>query len=67
MNPTVYYRIKRPANALQKLPLIDLTKLFEQSEQKESVRVIVMNEKFTKADDDCIRNLEITDETTIAR
>lgn len=52
MNPTVYYRIKRPANALEKLPLIDLTKLFEQSEQKESVRVIVMNEKFTKAEDD---------------
>lgn len=67
MNPTIYYRVKKPAQALDKLPQIDLGKLFEQSEEKAGVRVVIMNEKFTKAEDDLIRDLEITDEATIAR
>ena len=67
MDPTIYYRVKKPAKKLEKLPLIDLTKLFKQSEEKEGVSFIIMNEKFSKAEDDLIRDLEITDEATIAR
>ena len=46
MNPVIFYRVKKPAKALEKLPLIDLSKHFDQSEESENVNVIIMNEKF---------------------
>lgn len=61
MNPVIFYRVKKPARALEKLPLIDLTKHFSQAEESEKVSVIIMNEKFQKADEDLIRDLEISD------
>lgn len=47
LNPTIYYRVKKPIKELEKLPSIDLTKLFNQSEEKSSLSFVVMNAEMT--------------------
>ena len=34
-NPLIFYRVKQPANDLSKLPLLNLTKFYEQSKAED--------------------------------
>ena len=48
MNPLIFFRVKKPAKAIDKLPLIDLAKHFKQASAYESVSLIVKIEKIDK-------------------
>ena len=46
-NPLIYYRVKRPATNLEKLPLIDPSKYFKQQEDCEQIKFQIRNEEIT--------------------
>jgi len=62
MDPVIYYRVKSPARAMEKLPLIDLALHFTQASASESVSFTIMDEQINQ---DEIEAVEITDEVTL--
>jgi len=36
LNPVIYYRLKKPIQAIESLPVIDIDKLFTKSEDSDS-------------------------------
>ena len=64
LNPIIYYRVKKPATSLDKLPKIDLAAHFVQAEESESVSFTIQNQEI---DADEIAAVEITDEATLNR
>lgn len=41
MNPLIFYRVKKPAKAIERLPMIDLSKHFKQATENESISFVV--------------------------
>ena len=64
LNPTIFYRVKKPISSIDKLPLIDLTKHFKQAETNESMSFLVRDDQLKQSEIDAV---QITDENTIKR
>ena len=64
MNPTIFYRVKEPVADLTSFPLIELNKLFKQSEETNSLQFTIKRENIDKKDIDAV---EITDQKTLER
>jgi len=48
MDPIIYYRVKTPAKAIEKLPIIDLALHFIQASESESVSFTIMDEQINQ-------------------
>ena len=64
MNPIIYYRTNVPLESVEPLPMIDLTKFFEQAAEKDHASFTIMHEKFNEKE---IQQVEVTDPVVLKR
>ena len=65
LNPVIYYRINKPAQDLNALPILDMDALFERYEEENTqISFTIANANINIAE---VERLELTDEKTISR
>lgn len=64
MNPLIFYRVKKPVESLDPLPLIDISKCFDQLDEESKVAFSISKLPFDRK---AIEEVKIEDENTLTK